>query len=180
MDAFESVIATLLEHKGYWTRTGFKVELTKDEKKQIGKPTCPRWEIDVIAYQGKTNTLLVYECKSYLDSSGVRLSSFDSSNDRHADGYKLFNDCVLKQVVFNRLSLQLVEAGLCASSPQMKLCLAAGKIYQDVKLIREHFNKNGWELWEPEDIRKDIEALVDSGYENTIIAIVAKMLLRNK
>ena len=71
MDAFESVISMLLRREGYWTISNFKVELTKDEKQQIGRHTTPRWELDLIADNGLTNKVLVVECKSFLDSTGV-------------------------------------------------------------------------------------------------------------
>ena len=34
MDAFESVIAMLLQREGYWVYPRFKVQLTKEEKKK--------------------------------------------------------------------------------------------------------------------------------------------------
>ncbi|MFH1923025.1 MAG: hypothetical protein ABIP48_24440, partial [Planctomycetota bacterium] len=61
MDAFESVIASILDRQGFWTRTEVKVELTKQEKRDIGRPSSPRWEIDVVAYQPGTNELRVVE-----------------------------------------------------------------------------------------------------------------------
>jgi hypothetical protein len=54
MDAFESVIAMLLRREGYWIHPSFKVELTKEEKRQVGKHSTPRWEIDLIAYNALT------------------------------------------------------------------------------------------------------------------------------
>lgn len=48
MDAFESVVATILEREGFWVRTSFKVRLTKDDKHAINRPSSPRWEIDVL------------------------------------------------------------------------------------------------------------------------------------
>ena len=36
MDAFEQVVASILQRKGYWTQTSVKVELTKEEKRAIG------------------------------------------------------------------------------------------------------------------------------------------------
>lgn len=57
MDAFESLVALLLHRDGYWTTTGFKVELTKEEKRRIGRPSSPRWELDVIGYN--LNKLIV-------------------------------------------------------------------------------------------------------------------------
>jgi hypothetical protein len=176
MDAFESVVAVLLERKGYWTRTSVKVELTKEEKRLIGRPSSPRWEIDVVAYKGSTNSLLVVECKSYLNSPGVRFSSFDGSSEREADRYKLFNEEGLRKVVFNRLSMQLVESGFCPKPPEITLCLVAGNIYQDAKPIQEYFKKNGWELWDADWLRNELEILSKSGYDNTIVAIVSKLL----
>ncbi len=176
MDAFESVVAALLERKGYWTRTSVKVDLTKEEKVQIGRPSSPRWEIDVIAYKANTNSLLVVECKSYLNSPGVRLSAFDGSSEIHATRFKLFNSEELRNVVFNRLSMQLVESGFCPSVPEIKLCLVAGNIYQDVRPIKKHFDKNGWELWDADWLRNELEILSQSGYDNTVVAIVSKLL----
>jgi hypothetical protein len=178
MDAFESVVAALLERKGYWTRTSVKVELTKEEKRLIGRPSSPRWEIDVVAYKGSTNSLLVVECKSYLNSPGVRFSSFDGSSEREANRYKLFNEEGLRKAVFNRLSMQLVESGFCPKPPEITLCLVAGNIYQDAKPIQEHFKKNGWELWDADWLRNELEILSKSGYDNTIVAIVSKLLRR--
>jgi len=68
MDSFEQVVATILGRNGYWVRTSVKVALTPDEKREIGRPSAPRWELDVVAYSGSRNELLVVECKSYLDS----------------------------------------------------------------------------------------------------------------
>jgi hypothetical protein len=180
MDAFESIVAALLERKGFWTRTSVKVELTKEEKRKIGRPSSPRWEIDVIAYKGSDNSLLVVECKSYLDSYGVRYSSFIEGNVEEAKRYKLFTDSVLREVVLNRLSLQLVESGFCPSPPQITLCLVAGKIYQDAAPLHEHFKKNGWLLWDPDWLCKELYALAESGYDNTVVAVVSKLLERNR
>jgi hypothetical protein len=47
MDAFESLIATLLRRDGYWVETSVKVSLMPEEKHAIGRQSSPRWEIDV-------------------------------------------------------------------------------------------------------------------------------------
>jgi len=65
MDAFESLVAMLLRHDGYWTIPSFKVNLTKEEKRAIGRHSSPRWELDLIAYKGSTNEILAVECKSF-------------------------------------------------------------------------------------------------------------------
>lgn len=178
MESFESLIVTILEREGYWVRPGFKVELTKEEKRAIGKPSSPRWELDLIAYKGSDNEILVVECKSYLDSPGVIYQSLVGS--KYAERYKLFNDVRLRKVVFSRLKKQLAKAGSCAPRPKTRLCLAAGKIAsaQDRRLLRKHFATRGWLLWDDEWLREALKRVAESGYDNQVAAVVAKLLLR--
>lgn len=88
MDAFESVVATILQHRGYWVRSSFKVDLPKAEKARLGRPSLPRPELDLVAYKGQGNVVRVVECKSYLDSVGVSMSAFDGSNAKLAERFK--------------------------------------------------------------------------------------------
>ena len=59
MDSFEQVVSEILWMDGYWVRTSVKVDLTKEEKVQIGRPSSPRWELDIVAYSGRNNSLRV-------------------------------------------------------------------------------------------------------------------------
>jgi hypothetical protein len=70
MDHFENIISTLLEAEGYWVRRSFKLNVTKEEKRQIGKHSIPRPEIDLLALHYSRNELLALEAKSFLDSPG--------------------------------------------------------------------------------------------------------------
>lgn len=178
MDSFEQVVAAILERKGYWTRTCVKVELTREEKIAIGRPSSPRWELDVVGYQGRDNHLMVLECKSYLDSYGVRTETFAGNNLKNEDRYKLFFDPNLREVILGRLVKQLLQQGSCAADPRVSFGLAAGKVHGDEAWLREHFQKEGWELWTPSTIRKELAALRDSKYENSVAAVVAKLILR--
>jgi hypothetical protein len=178
VDAFENVIASILQRHGYWTLTSFKVELSKAEKRAIGLPSAPRWELDIVAYQGRHNELRVVECKSFLDSPGVERAAFDGTNPKAASRYKLFSDARLRRVVLRRLERQLLEAGFCRKNPTVKLCLAAGKIRGDGQWLHQHFERKGWVLWGPDFIRSELRALRDSGYEDSVAAVVAKILLR--
>jgi hypothetical protein len=182
LDAFEQLVSEILWMEGYWVRTSVKVELTKEEKRQIGRHSSPRWEIDIVAYNGRDNLLRVVECKSYFDSVGVRASSFDGSNPDHAKRYKLFNDPELRRVVFNRLCLQLTESGACREAPDIRVSLAAGKVRNDSdrKSIRAHFETQGWELWDEPWLRERLQTMAKQGYENQVSAVVAKLLLRGK
>lgn len=178
MDSFEAVVAAILQRQGYWTQTSVKVELTKAEKRQIGRYSSPRWELDIVAYRGKSNELLVVECKSFLDSLGVQVATFQRRNAKDAKRYKLFFDPTLRRVVLQRLRHQLVEAGFCHPRPKLKLCLAAGKIRGSESWLRSYFNKKGWRFLGPSDIRAELTTLRDTGYDDAVASVVAKLLLR--
>src|SRR5438874_1506682 len=98
MDAFESLVSMLLRHDDYWTTPNFKVKLTPVDKARIQRTSCPRWELDLIAYKGSTNELLAVECKSFLDSTGVK---FRNKKFEPESYYKLFSEPVLREVVLN-------------------------------------------------------------------------------
>lgn len=180
MDAFESVVSEILWRDGYWVQASLKVELTKEEKVAIGRPSSPRWELDLVGYSGRRNELLVVECKSYLDSFGVQYRAFNGGDEKLAKRFKLFNDDTLRKVVLHRLCVQLVEAGLIGSNPNVKLALVCGKIIRDRdrQQLLEHFNKNGWFLWDDEWLKEKLQAMSAGGYENSPVAVVAKLLLR--
>ena len=180
MDSFESLIANILEYEGYWVYPSFKVELTSTEKKKIGKPTCPRWEIDLLAYKGRYNELLVVECKSFLDSTGVRYRGFNGTDKKDAKRYKLFNDLNLRRTILKRVVKQLVESGSCSKNPKIKLCLATGKMASedDRKNISKLFNKKGWKLFDDLWIKNKLKTFAELKYENRVSAVVAKLLQR--
>lgn len=169
----------ILRADGYWVQSAYKVALTKEEKREIGRPSCPRWELDVVAYRAGSNELLVVECKSYLDSPGVPFGAF--ADDRHPDAklYKLFNEDTLRRVVFGRLVIQMREAELVAKDPSVKLVLAAGNIrLRDRDQLRSHFDERGWMLWDREWLRARLKEMSAGGYEDSSVAVTAKLLLR--
>jgi hypothetical protein len=182
MDAFERVIATILEQDGYWVRSSFKVDLTKEEKRRIGKPTIPRPEIDLVAYRGQTNALFAVECKSYLDSTGVSMAAFDGSSATLANRFKLFCDDNWRAIVEARLIQQMESTGMSGRRPRVTWVLAAGKIAsdQDREHLERHFLAKGWQLWDVEWIVSRLEGIADRGYENDVVSMVAKLLERRR
>jgi len=139
MNSFEQLVQGMLEDDGYWVRSSYKADLTPAEKAKIGRPTSPRWEVDLLAYRGETNKVLVVECKSYLDSAGVSFKSL-CEDGKGAGRYKLFTEPGLRQVVFNRIKRQLVSARAVRPNPSMTLCLAAGNIRSEADRgrLRQH------------------------------------------
>jgi hypothetical protein len=182
VEAFEKLVGGLLERQGYWVRYGFKVELSKREKARIDRPSAPRWELDILAYGARSNRLLVVECKSYLDSPGVRYLAVAGGMHRRSNRYKLFNDATLRRVVCSRLVRQLVKAGACRRNPAIILCLAAGKVVSesDTARLRALFRKRGWQLFDSEWIRRSLSDTAALSYEDDVAAVVAKILLRKQ
>ena len=182
MDAFEQLVSEILWMEGYWVRTSVKVELTKEEKKAIGRTSSPRWELDIVAYSGLNNLLYIVECKSYLDSRGVALRAFDGTDEQSAKKFKLFSEDNLRNVVFARLRKQLAASGACQPDPVVKLCLACGRIATDADRqgLHRHFEEKGWELWDEPWLRERLRIMSERGYENQVSAVVAKLLLRGK
>jgi hypothetical protein len=176
LDSFESLIATILRSQGYWVHSSFKVELSKQEKVEIGIPSSPRWELDLVAYKGGPNEIRVVECKSYLNSQGVLFSAF-AEGAKFAERYKLFTKEKIRSTVLNRLGKQLEECGLCRPSPQITLCLAAGNIASDKDraALQKHFAEKDWLLFDEDWIHEHLEKLGNSAYENDIGVIVAKL-----
>ncbi|PYU24225.1 MAG: hypothetical protein DMG32_14380 [Acidobacteria bacterium] len=182
MDAFEQLVSEILWMDGYWVRTSVKVELTKKEKVSIGRPSSPRWDLDIVAYSGRDNLLRVIECKSYLDSRGVALCAFDGNNPKFAKRFKLFGDKNLRDVVFNRLRRQFAGSGACAPKATVRLGLACGRIAteRDRAGLKKYFARKGWDLWDERYLKERLEAMSKRGYENQVTAVAAKLLLRGK
>ncbi len=179
MDHFEAIIKTLLEHEGHWVRQSFKVNLTKQEKRDIGKPSMPRPEIDLLAYNASTGRITALEVKSYLDSPGVKYNELCKSQEVPEGRYKLFTCKNYRNVVFARLKKDLIDLNMASESTTIILGLAAGNVYQsNSKNIKNLFSNNDWVFWSPKDIKQKVYELASKGYENEPAIITAKILMR--
>ena len=180
MDAFEQVVSEILWDQGYWVQTSVKVNLTKEDKLAINRPSSPRWELDVVAYNGRGNILRVIECKSYLDSRGVAAADIIHPRPDAVSRYKLFTDTKLREVVFNRLSKQMAENGFCRTDPEIRLGLACGKVRTDKDRadLRTHFGAQGWDFLDEAWLDEKLSGLAKGDYENQVSSVVAKILRR--
>ena len=177
MDAFEDLIARLLRREHQWTRQNYKVGLTKAEKVAIGLPSMPRPDIDILAFQPMTNSVLWVECKSYLDSRGVHYSAFDGSNATLARRFRIFTDDNYREIVTAALLRQLVHDQLVRPDPTIGYCLVAGRIASNQgPSLRSHFDAHGWEIRDRYWIRKTLHQLAGDGYEDDVVTMAAKLL----
>jgi hypothetical protein len=179
VDHFEAVVHTLLESEGYWVRSSYRVALSKEQKRETGKASIPRPEIDLLALHVKRNEVLLLEVKSYLDSPGVKLADLSKEHDTAEGRYKLFTSKKYRSIVIGCLQQQLLDAGAINEATTLKLGLAAGKVYQGrSEALRAHLEAVGCFFWLPQDIRSKVAALADGPYENNATTITAKVLLR--
>jgi len=179
MDHFEAIVTTLLEADGYWVRQSFKVNLTKEEKVHIGKPSIPRPEIDLLALNLAQDEILALEAKSFLDSPGVDLNELKMTCDKPDGRYKLFTCERYRTIVFDRLLADLVALGMASPKTRIRLGLAAGRVRSgQADALKAFMQERQWVLWSPEIIKQNVEALARRGYENDPAIITAKILMR--
>ncbi len=179
MDAFETIVGTILRLDGYWTHHLFHVPLSKPEKRRIGLPSMPRPELDLVAYKPATNELLVVECKSYFNSRGVIASAFSKNGHRSSKRYKLFNDHRLWKTVRDALVRDLRKRGACRHRPRVTLCLAAGHIASEKDRLELHrlFNQHAWRLIDDIEIAGRLRAASNEGYADDVAILAAKILI---
>ena len=177
MDHFEGIVATLLRAEGYWVAPSYKVNLTKEEKRDIGKLSIPRPEIDLLALNFSQNKIFAIEAKSYLDSSGVPFAALQEVHEIPEGRYKLFTCDRYRKIVFKRMHQQLIENCMANQATTIELGLAAGNVHrQDQEQITDFMRQNNWHYWSPLDIKKRVQELASLGYENDAAIITAKIL----
>lgn len=184
MNAFEDIVKLYLEEEGYWVRQSVKVDITKQDKVDIGLPSMPRPEIDLVALNAKNNELLLIEVKSFLDSYGVYSEAITDEKDVFSKRYRLFTDSIFREVVTKRLREEYLKQGLINENTKINYALAAGNIHSpaDESRIREYFSKpeRGWKLFSPKDIKEKVKELAKKGWEDNLVTITAKLILRDE
>lgn len=178
MDAFEQVVAELLRRYGYWVHPSFWVEIPEDdeEARQVLGRYVARINIDLVAY--RPGTVLVVECKSFMDSRGVQVSSFVNGG-RGSSLYKMFTNVERREVVLRLLQQQLRDDGLIPRDGDLdlELCLACGNIApRSRRRLKRLFRDEGWRLLGPTLIRGALRRAARGGYTNSVTSIVAKLL----
>lgn len=180
MDYFENIVVKIIESDNKWVRQNVKINLTVEEKRATGKPSIPRPDIDIVAYNVKTNILELWEVKSFLDSPGVKFAELDNEYDDTEGRYKLLTSTKYRNIIIERLISEWIEIGLIKEDPVINIGLAVGKFYSnDEALIRDMFYKKGWLLKTPEDIYQGIKRLESEPYENNPYVIASKIVFRH-
>jgi hypothetical protein len=179
MNSFENIVRVLLERENLWVRQSERVNLTKEEKRQVGKPSLPRAELDLVALNFAQNQIIVVEAKSYLDSPGVSLEEIRMQHDVMQGRYKLFTCETYRKVVFERLREDYINQGLANTESKFTLGLAAGNVYRNqTEELRAFFTERDWFFWGPDDIAERVRKLSQARYEDDPVVMTAKLLQR--
>lgn len=180
MDAFESIVAKILNHQGFWTKLSYKINLTKEDKRKIGLPSMPRPEIDILGFDAGENCLYWVECKSYLDSRGVTLKALAGKDDVLSSRYRIFTNHEYRAFVETVLLRQAEIQGICGTKPTLKYCLATGKIATntDREGIKSLFISKGWILYDEYWVKEGLDHFANRDYENDEAVITAKIYSR--
>ena len=177
MDSFEDIVAKCFEERNYWVRHPVKVTtITRKDKRDIGTPTMPTPEVDLVALQFNKNTLILMEIKSFLNSPGVRFSDV-CGKGKNAKRYKLLNDDIYREIITMRLVDYYLENGLINRKTKIRYGLAAGNIYsRDEERIRDYARNMDWVFMSPDDIKESIVELSGTSFfEDNIITMTAKI-----
>jgi len=180
MNAFEQIVSDIMQRKDYWTKICFKIPLDKKEKVSIGTSTMPAIEIDVLAYNPSKNELIWIECKSYLDSPGVRYEDL-LPGGKDASRYKIFTDKNRRDIATNALKRQVTHLGLSNPNPVVKHWLVAGKIFpKNQDKLKKLFNDQGWVLKTNQWLVEELKILSKTkGYDDNVGSTIAKLIFRN-
>jgi len=179
MDYFEATVARVLEERGYWVRQNVRVDLTPEVKKKLGKPSLPRPEIDIVAYQPVEKLLVLFEVKSYLDSYGVQPNDL-LGTDWEDNRYKLLTIPALQREVTAALVAEYRKRRLIPDDVTTRFGLAAGHVQPRFDgAVRDIAKQNGWDYLSPADLAADVWQLADRGYENSPFVLTAKLLRRH-
>ncbi|WP_310384775.1 hypothetical protein [Roseateles sp.] len=159
IDKFDNIVTTLLEEEGFWVRHKFKVSVSLEEKKQIGKQSAPKPEIDMLAFNMGTNEVMALDVKAYLDSPGAKLSLLQEEHDVPAGRFKLFTSERYRSLVLARLLQDLIALGMANLETKVRLGMIAGKVNQgQSEAIRAHMLEHDWLFWSPEDVKAKVAA----------------------
>ena len=184
MDAFEQIIGQLLEEEKYWIRHSVKIELTKNEKRDIGTPCTPRPEIDIVALDQSSNALYLLEVKSFLDSSGVVFEQVTENQEQQKGRYKLLTSENYRKVISARLLEDWIKIGTITKDTKVNFGLIAGKVHNDKKNPNRETDLRNYFLTPiPQFIKRTLflmkRAMKESRPDSRLGTLMIVMILKN-
>lgn len=179
MDYFEQIAARYLEAQGYWIRRGERIDLSKKDKRDLGKPSLPRPEVDLVGYKARDDVLVLFEVKSYLDSPGVKYDALAASTNGEGR-LKLLTDRKYQTMLAERLKSDYVMKRLVHEATKVVFGLVAGNVPRgDRQRVKALAAERGWVYVSPEEIAAWVRSRAAEPYENDPVTLAAKLVLRD-
>lgn len=172
-EAFEEIVAVLLEAEGYWVRRNVKIKLSPEQVQMLGLKSVV-CELDLVAYRKSApEQVLIVECKSFGRSGGITWKTYQKPDKpttrRHR--YKLFWSQPLQAEIVSLLQSNEI-------TPQVPhiYCLASTATDKGShQQIRDHLHANGMQFFDRAWLSKGLLALgANPVYQNcTTVALAS-------
>ena len=174
-EAFEEIVAVLLESDGYWVKRNIKIHLSSERQTALGLKSgaC---ELDIVAVRTTgTPEILIVECKSFARSDGVDWKTFSPPVApiirRHR--YKMFFSVELRSAITSLLT----ENGITPPNVRHTYCLASAATRRsDHEQIKCHLIANEMQFFDRAWLMERFDVLGKSEtYQNNIVATMASL-----
>jgi len=170
-EAFEDVVATLLQARGYLVARNLSLVLASMPSNKAGD----RCEIDIVAVKlGATPEILVVECKSTFGSDGLDWTNFaPPTSSRRTHRYRMFWSKPMRDQIRSELIKHL---GITSSIPST-FCLASASTQRTShKRIRAELRKGQMRLFDQAWLRREMRHVAGAKtYSNSITHFVSAL-----
>ena len=171
-EAFEEIMAVLLESDGYWLKRNVKIQLPAPTAASLGLKSgaC---ELDLVAFNAtEPQEVLIVECKSYGRSGGVDWRTFKAPTPpitrRHR--YRLFWNKPLQAGI----TALLQSSGITPAVPHVYCLASAATIQTSHAKIQAHLHAGGMRFFDRAWVSQKLLALGTSPvYQNCTVSSLA-------
>lgn len=172
MEAFESVVALVLEAEGFVVSGAVKFPVTRRTAKAVHQEVQTHgYEVDLIA--ARADLLVLATVKSFFGSRGVAAEDV-AGDGRYSTHYKLLNDVVIREGVTTAAAKRYGYP-----EGRVRLRLYAGRFAGPVQGIHEARIRElpGFDVFGPEEIASKLLAVAASKQYRDSPALAAVKLL---
>lgn len=168
-EAFEEVVATLLENCGYWVKRNVKLRVPAARALGFGNSA---FELDIVACRHSDPfEVLIVECKAYGRSGGVDWQTFSPpQNHHHRHRYRLFWSPDLR----NQITHLLQTNGIIPAAEPVYCLASAATVAASHPQISSYLREREMRLLDRAWVSDQLVALGENPvYQNNIVACMS-------
>ncbi len=171
-EAFEEIVAVLLEADGYWVKRNVKFRMPASSDLRLEPLSI---ELDVVALRPTDpSEVLIVECKAYARSGGVDWTTFGLPRNGSArqHRYKLFWDVVRR----DRIVTYLKNATITPDIPHIFCLASAATAAGSHTPILNYLTENGMRFFDQRWVKDRLERLgANDVYQNCVVSTLASI-----